>query len=82
MSVVTFDTLAFAKKLEKHGFTAEQAEVMVELQKETLSKAIDSTLATKDDIARLDKELTLIKWVTLTTFALVALPFVRALTGL
>ena len=139
MSVVAFDTLAFAKRLEQHGFSSEQAQVMVELQKETINSAIDNSLATKADIraliesikesrdaakadtqalreevkadisaliesikasrdaakadtqalreelkadiSRLDKELFLIKWVVLTTFALVAIPAIRTAFG-
>lgn len=111
MAVVTFDTLAFTKKLEAHGFTNEQAVAMVELQQETIAVSIDNTLATKTDInqlkadvkedinqliiaiqesraqakednAKLDKRLTLVQWVIITTFALVALPYIRTALGL
>ncbi len=36
----------------------------------------------KADNARLDKRLTLVQWVVFTTFALVALPHIRAALGL
>jgi len=79
MAVVTFDTLNFARKLEKNGFSAEQAAILVELQRESISEAMESQLATKADVSLLDKELAIVKWVSFATFAIVAVPFVRAL---
>ncbi len=79
MTVVTFDTLNFARKLEKNGFSAEQAAILVELQRESISEAMESQLATKADVSLLDKELAIVKWVSFATFAIVAVPFVRAL---
>jgi hypothetical protein len=55
MSAITFDTLAYAKKLKKVGFTEEQAEV----QAETLADIIDSNLATKRDLKELELNLTI-----------------------
>jgi len=51
MSTITFDTLKFAERLEKAGFTREQAAAIVEVQKDAFSEALDSALATKADIA-------------------------------
>ena len=79
MSVVTFDALNFARKLEKNGFSAEQAAILMELQRESISEAVESQLATKADVSFLDKELAIVKWVSFATFAIVAVPFVRAL---
>lgn len=45
----TFDTLAYAKRMESVGFTRQQAEVLAEEQ----AKLIDDRLATKDDIESL-----------------------------
>jgi len=78
MIVVTFDTLNFAKKLEKNGFSAEQAAVLVELQREAMAEAMESQLAIKADISLLDKELAIVKWVSFATFAIISAPFVRA----
>jgi len=78
MTVVTFDTLNFAKKLEKNGFSAEQVAVLVELQRKAMAEAMESQLATKADISLLDKELAIVKWVSFATFAIIAAPFVRA----
>lgn len=50
---VVFDTLAYAKKLKKAGFTEEQAEI----QAEALAEIVDERLATKQDISELRREL-------------------------
>ncbi len=53
MPTVTFDTLEYAKKLKKVGFTDEQAEAQAEAQKDMLSEVLGATLASKDDIHNL-----------------------------
>ena len=50
MGTGTFDTLKFVERLEKAGATRELASALVEVQKESLSEVMDSTLATKSDI--------------------------------
>jgi len=40
MSSITFDTLAYSKKLRSAGFTEQQAEVAAEAQKETIEIVI------------------------------------------
>jgi hypothetical protein len=52
-NAIAFDTLAYAKKLKKVGFTEEQAEV----QAETLAQTIDERLATKKDILDLRRDM-------------------------
>jgi len=52
-ATISFDTLAYAKKLTAAGFTQQQAEV----QAEALKEIIDERLATKHDIAVLKKDL-------------------------
>ena len=52
-SSLAFDTLAYAKKLKKTGFTEAQAEV----QAEALAEIIDERLATKQDILTLKKDI-------------------------
>jgi len=82
MSTVTFDTLAYARKLKSAGFTQEQAEIQAEAQKDMLAEILDSSLATKSDINglkediarverdvkgdinRLEKEISVLKWMT------------------
>lgn len=62
MSAITFDTLKFAERLEKAGLTREQASAIAEAQKDALSEALDTTLATKTDIAEVKAELAVMKW--------------------
>ncbi len=50
---VAFDTLEYAKELEAAGFTAEQAEV----QAKALARIVDERLATKQDIALLQRDI-------------------------
>ena len=61
MSAITFDTLKFVKQLEASGVPPAQAEAFVNAQRDILSEALDTSLATradmlavKADIERLD----------------------------
>ena len=51
MELVTFDTLAAAKTLERAGFDDTQAEAMVK----TINKAVNESVATKADLKVLDE---------------------------
>ena len=65
MTTVTFDTLAYAKKLKAVGFTEDQAEV----QAQALAEIIDERLVTRqyfeERLAVLEANVTtkIIKWV-------------------
>ena len=50
MGAITFDTLAYAKKLKNAGVSEAQAEV----QAESLAEIIEDNLATKRDIKELE----------------------------
>ena len=50
MATLTFDTLAYAKKLKAAGFTEEQAEV----QAEAFAEIIQERLTTKQDLKELE----------------------------
>lgn len=50
---ITFDTLAYAKKMISAGFTQQQAE----MQAEALAEIIDEHIATKQDIRDIKKEM-------------------------
>ena len=61
MSAITFDTLKFVKQLEASGIPPAQAEAFVNAQRDILSEALDTSLATradmlavKTDIGRMD----------------------------
>ncbi|MCX7101806.1 MAG: DUF1640 domain-containing protein [Methylobacter sp.] len=60
MATITFDTLKFVEKLRAGGVPEEQAEA--EALVTAFSEAMDSQLATKTDINRLERELIVIKW--------------------
>lgn len=57
MSTVTFDTFKFVDRLEKAGLSRDQAAAIADAQKDAFSEALDSTLATKADIARLESRM-------------------------
>lgn len=59
MNTIAFDTLKYAKKLQSAGVSEAQAVAEAEALQETLSAALDRTLATKEDIKDLKHELTL-----------------------
>lgn len=50
MSTITFDTLKYVKQLESAGVPSLQAEAFVNAQRDILSEALDTSLATKSDI--------------------------------
>lgn len=73
MSAINFDTYKFVERLEKSGMPSEQAAALAEVQRDSLAEALDTTLATKgdlsrlekavrDDLAKVDKELAVLKW--------------------
>jgi hypothetical protein len=78
MTAIVFDTLAYAERLEASGFTPEQAKG----QAHALREIIDNQIATKQDVAVLEANVTaklaetkadLIKWYIGTMFAMTAL---------
>jgi predicted ABC-type sugar transport system permease subunit len=57
MSVITFDTFKFVERLEKAGLSRDQAAAIVEAQQVAFSEALDTSLATKADMAKLEAKL-------------------------
>jgi len=57
ISTITFDTLKFVERLEKAGLTREQASAFAEAQKEAFAEALESQLATRSDIERVERKL-------------------------
>jgi hypothetical protein len=57
MSITTFDTYHFVERLERAGMPREQAAAFAEAQKESLAEALESTLATKVGIVRLENRI-------------------------
>lgn len=62
MSTITFDTLKFSERLKAAGVPPEQAIAEAEALRDVLGEALDTTLATKADIAEVKAELSSLKW--------------------
>jgi hypothetical protein len=84
MSTITFDTFKYVERLERAGFVREQATAFVEAQREALSEALDTALATKKDIAEvkttlqvLDAKFEKMTWMLGAVLALVAANFAK-----
>jgi hypothetical protein len=60
-SSAAFDTLAYANRLKQGGFPEKQAEILAEVQSESLKELIDEKLATKHDIELVRKDIVLVK---------------------
>jgi hypothetical protein len=56
MATITFDTLKFVEKLRAVGVSEAQAKVQAEVLVFALDEVMDQQLATKADIARLERE--------------------------
>ncbi|EKD99105.1 MAG: hypothetical protein ACD_23C00127G0002 [uncultured bacterium] len=54
---IPFDTLRFANRLEKAGLSREQASAFAEAQKEAFGEVLDSEIASKADILRVENKL-------------------------
>ena len=57
MATITFDTLKFVEKLKAAGIPEAQAKAESEALQVVLAEALDSQLATKNDLIKLDRRL-------------------------
>lgn len=57
MSTITFDTHKFIKQLEASGVPPMQAEAFVNAQRDILSEALNTSLATHADVERIERKL-------------------------
>lgn len=62
MATITFDTLKFVEKLKAAGVPEAHAKAEAEALVLAFSEAMDSQLATRVDINRLERELLVLKW--------------------
>lgn len=69
MASISFDTHKFVRRLRDAGMPESQAEALADAQRDALAQTLDTQLATKADISRIelklvehDGELKLIKW--------------------
>lgn len=72
MSTITFDTHKFVKDLRESGIPEVQAEAFVRAQQEILSQALDTPLATKRDMERLDAKIEKLFWMVGALMAVAA----------
>ncbi|MCD2453033.1 DUF1640 domain-containing protein [Methylicorpusculum oleiharenae] len=59
---MNFDTLKYVERLKAGGVPEEQAKAEAEALVAAFSEAMDSQLATKSVVNRLERELLVIKW--------------------
>lgn len=57
MTNIAFNTLKFSEQLRKAGATEEYAKAEAEALLEVFSEALDTSIATKSDIERLDAKI-------------------------
>ncbi len=79
MTITTFDTLKFARRLKNAGVSEQQAEAEAEAIKEAFAEALDTQVATKGDIARLETKITLTQWMIGLVIAVEVLPLLKTL---
>ena len=79
MSSITFDALKFARRLKEAGVPDGQAEAEAAALADAFAEALESQLATKSDIAKVERELLLIKWMVGLVIAAEAFPLLKAL---
>jgi len=68
MTVITFDTQKYVERLKAAGASEAHAKAEAEALAEAFSEALETQLATKSDIARVERELLVLKWMTGATF--------------
>jgi hypothetical protein len=89
MATLTFDTLRYTEQLRAAGVSEQQAKAEAEALRDALSQALDTTLATKADvsaaknelkadIAKLDKEMAVLKWMVGLVIAGVAAQILKS----
>ena len=83
MATIAFDTLKFVERLIAAGIPEGQAKAEAEALQSVFVEALDSQLATKADILRMDAklsgELTLVKWMLALVVAAEVMPLAAKL---
>ena len=89
MSAVTFDTLKFVNRLIASGIPQDQANAIVEAQKESLAESLETQLATKSDVNELKldisevrSEIKLVKWMIAFVIIVNVLPILKTALSL
>ena len=79
MTTITFDTLKFARRLQQAGVSEKQATAEAEAINEAFSEALDSQLATKQDINELSVKIKLVQWMIALVIAVEIIPLLKTL---
>lgn len=74
MTVIAFGTLKYVERLKAAGVSEAHAKA----EAEAFSEALETQLATKSDIARVERELLVLKWMTGATFGGVIVLLLKA----
>jgi hypothetical protein len=84
MTAITFDALKFSKRLIEAGAAPELADALAEAQKDSLADLLETQLATRADISRLELrleriegEIKLNRWMLAVVMAAVVLPILK-----
>jgi hypothetical protein len=64
MATITFDTLRYVDKLKSAGSDDALARAQAEALSTAINETMDTQLAKRSDIDRLERELLVIKWMT------------------
>lgn len=78
MTTPRFDTLRYVDSLIAAGVAPDAAKANATALNEALEQAVDTSLATKQDIARIEYELRLHRWMHATTMGLLIALLVRS----
>jgi DNA-binding transcriptional MerR regulator len=89
MNSITFDTLKFAKRLKKAGIPDEQADAIVDLQRETLTATLEQArhdyhldeIATKRDLKELELKIEVLRAETKMDLAETKAELIRWVVG-
>ena len=79
MTTVTFDTLKYSKTLRAAGIEESQADALAQAQQESLSEALETQLATKNHVERIERELLVIKWMLALIVVTTTVPILKSL---
>lgn len=75
------DTLEYAESLKAAGLTTKQAEGHAKALHQALTGAVDTHLATKEDLAILRADIKVLRWMLTVIGAAVVLPLIKTIAG-
>ena len=90
MTTITFDTLKFARRLQQAGVSEKQATAEAEAINEAFSEALNTQVATRQDINKfelnsekrfnnIENKITLLQWMIALVIAVEIIPLLKTL---